>query len=113
MRFLNKKREEGNPGAERTANRIAAHIIRWQITVATIINRRLNRYTKAGQRKFLWVFCAAWIVVICFNFFHAQQTPTIRNVKSNYLPVHIGQPSDIPEKDKKPTPATDSSTIKK
>lgn len=113
MRFLNKKREEGNPGAERTATRIAAQIIRWQISIAAKINQRANRYTKAGQRKFLWVFCAVWIAVICFNFFHARETPPIRSVRPNYLPVHIGQPSDIPEPDKKPILRTDSLTIKK
>ncbi|MCR8561946.1 hypothetical protein KXD93_30105 [Mucilaginibacter sp. BJC16-A38] len=113
MRFLNNKREGGDPGAERTASRIAAQIIRWQISVAAKINRRVNRYTKAGQRKFLWVFCAVWIAGICFNFFHAQQTTTIRKVRPDYLPVHIGQPSDIPEPDKKPIPRTDSLTIKK
>ncbi|WDF78990.1 hypothetical protein PQ469_03090 [Mucilaginibacter sp. KACC 22773] len=113
MQFLNKKREEGDPGAERIAARIAAQIIRWQISVVTTINRRVNRYTKAGQRKFLWMFCAVWIAVICFNFFHAQQTTTIGKVRPDYLPIHIGQPSDIPEPDKKPILRTDSLTIKK
>ncbi|MCR8561999.1 hypothetical protein KXD93_30370 [Mucilaginibacter sp. BJC16-A38] len=113
MRFLNRNREEVNPGAERTASRIAAQIIRWKICVAAKINRRVNRYTKAGQRKFLWLFCAVWIAVICFNFFHAQQTKTIGSVRPDYLPVHIGQPSGIPEPNKKPIPRTDSLNTKK
>lgn len=113
MWFLKKKSEQLEPGSDRVAARIAGRIIRWQVSLAARINSRVNRYSKTGQRKFLWFFCAAWIAIVCFNFLHGLKATTIHTVQPNYLPAHIGQPSDIPKPANRPMPQTDSLTIKK
>lgn len=113
MQLFKRKAQYAGKGTEQTAARIAAHIIRWQVLLAMKINRRVNRHTQTGQRKCLWVFCAAWVAVVCLNFFHAQQQPTIRAVQPNFLPAHIGQASDLPRTFPKPIAKTDSLILKK
>jgi hypothetical protein len=113
MRFFNRKPENSNPQTEQIAGRIAGRIVKWQLTISAKVNGRVNRFTKASQRKFLWVFCAVWIAVVCYNFFRGQQHQTIKGVKPNYLPAHIGQASDLPKHLPEPIQKTDSLTIKK
>ena len=113
MQLFNSKTEAAGKGTEQTAARIAAHIIRWQVLLAMKINRRVNQHTQTRQRKFLWVFCAAWLAVVCFNFFYAQNKRTIPAFRPDFLPVHIGQASDLPRATSNPAGKTDSLILKK
>jgi len=111
MRLSKRKTATSDHGKEQVAARIAAQIIRWQCSLSEKINNRVNRFTKTGQKKFLWLFCVIWIAVVCFNLFRSRGQSTIHAVKPNFLPTHIGQAFDIPRP--KPIQATDSLTIKK
>jgi hypothetical protein len=113
MRFFNRKTEPAGKGTEQLAAHIAAQIIRWQVAIASKINARANRYSKPAQRKLLWLFCAAWLAAVCFNFFYAQNKRTIRAARPNFLPAHIGQASDLPRAIPKPIAKTDSLILKK
>jgi hypothetical protein len=112
MRLFNRKPESAAPGTDQIAARIANHIIKWQLALSRKVNKQVNRYTKACQKRLLWIFCAAWAVVIGLNFFQSRKKAAMRTVEPNYLPAHIGRPSDIPEPSTKLKKRTDSLTIK-
>jgi hypothetical protein len=113
MQLFKKRTETIDEGKEQLAGRIAFSIIRWQMKLSAVINKAMNKYSKTTQKKSLWLFCAIWVLITGFNIFRSQRQVTIQAVKSNYLPAHIGKPSEIPKQTLKPVRQTDSLTIKK
>jgi hypothetical protein len=102
------KEQRTNEGVEQLATAIAASIINIQRRIAARLNKQANRITRSRQ---LWMLAICYILIagaLISNLLCPHKMVTTSSAK-NYIPTHIGMPSELPRK----TKPTDSLTIKK
>lgn len=93
------------------AKAIATKIIRWQGTLAAVLNMRANRLSKSTQKWALLFLCflATSGLILCLVVPYGRIA--VSKPGSIYQSSHIGLPSGQPEPN--PPKLTDSLTIKK
>jgi len=111
MIFLKKKQQTPDAARDRLAMNIAGQIIAWQRLLAAKLNKKINGYSKAHQKRLLWIFCGiSSCSLIMSSLVPLSKMKNMRG--NNFQPTHIGLPSVLPRKIP-PIKTTDSLTIKK
>lgn len=111
MIFLKKKQQAPDAARDRLAMNIAGQIIVWQRLLAAKLNNRINGYSKAHQKRLLWIFCGISSCILTISILVPLSKMKSRP-GSNFQPTHIGLPSVLPRKTS-PVKTTDSLTTKK
>lgn len=110
MIFLKKKQQVQNAESDQLAMNIADQIIAWQRLLAAKLNKRFNCYSRARQKRLLWIFCGVSSCSLIFCIL--VPLSKVKSLKgNNYQPTHIGLPSVLPLKTT-PVKTTDSLTTK-
>jgi hypothetical protein len=112
MNFI-KNKELVNPVQDRMAARIAAGIVSYQLKLAGRLNSQINQYTKAQQKRLLWLSCAIAVIGICTSLYVTVHFSSMKSPENHYQSNHIGMASDIPKSKRYRNQSTDSLTIKK
>jgi hypothetical protein len=111
MIFLKKKQQVQDATRDRLAMNIAGQIIAWQRLLAAKLNNGINRFSKARQKRLLWIFCGVSSCSLIISIL-----VPLSKVKSmqghNFHPTHIGLPAVLPRKTTS-VKTTDSLTTKK
>jgi len=112
MRLFKNKIKPQEPENDRVAQIIAKQIIKWQTQGSNRINHWINGYSRKKQRVIVILFC---ILITCALL--TALTPyawqVSLHVKANYIPRHIGEPSDRIMPGHPTNKTTDSITNKK
>ncbi|MDN5286554.1 MAG: hypothetical protein JWR38_2828 [Mucilaginibacter sp.] len=100
------------PEDDRVAKIIAGQIIRWQAQASHRLNRWINGYSRKKQRIILMlsgILTAGALITSLTPY--AGQVPL--HTKGNYIPQHIGEPSERIRLKDPTNKTTDSITNKK
>jgi Na+/proline symporter len=102
------KEQRTNEGIEQLATVIAGNIVKSQRRMATVLNKRANQMSSSRQLWMLAICCILVAGALISNVLWPQKMVVAGSAK-NYIPTHIGMPSEMPRN----TKPTDSLTIKK
>jgi hypothetical protein len=104
--MIRNKQQQSNAATEQLAKVIAIKIIKWQSSLASKLNARINRLSRSCQKWLLFAFCAVSTAGLVFCLIAPYGKIATNIAGSSYQPTHIGLPSGRPQ-------PTDSLTIKK
>jgi hypothetical protein len=82
---------------EELARAIALKIIKWQSGLATFLNAWINHFSKKQQRWLLAAFCTLFAAGLVLCLLEPYGKTVMTNPDSNYMPIHIGLPSELPK----------------